>query len=223
MQGKITALKAGKRNKRRVNVYLDGAFAFSLAGIEAIRLKIGQELSEADVARLEAADTVEQTYERALQFLSYRPRTEAEIRRHLGGRETDPAALDEVLARLRRAGLVDDRAFGRLWVENRAQFRPKSRRMLRAELLRKGLTADQAESALAESHTGDAEAAYQAASDRARRLQGLPRDEFGRKLQGFLARRGFNYETIKETVERVWLEATTEPGQAEGGPGESEE
>jgi regulatory protein len=208
MAGKITALKVQARNKQRVNVYLDGAFAFGLAAIEAVRLKVGQALTEADVARLQGADDVEKTYERALKYLAYRPRTEAEIRRHLARQA--PAATDEVLARLRRAGLVDDQAFGRFWVENRSQFRPKSGRMLKAELRQKGLTAEQADAALAESHGGDAEAAYQAAAGRAHRLAGLPQAEFARKLQGFLARRGFGYETIRETVERVWREAAAE-------------
>jgi regulatory protein len=127
-----------------------------------------------------------------------------------------------VLARLRRAGLVDDRAFGRLWVENRAQFRPKSRRMLKVELRKKGLSEAEAEAVLDEAHGGDDEAAYQAATTRARRLAGLPRPEFGRKLQGFLARRGFRYETMEATIERVWREAG-EPEQPPDGTGESED
>jgi len=221
MAGKITALKVQARNKHRVNVYLDGAFAFGLAAIEAARLKIGQTLSETDVARLQGADEVEKTYERALKYLSYRPRTEAEIRRHLDRQAQSSAVMDEVLARLRRAGLVDDRAFGRFWVENRSQFRPKSGRLLKSELRQKGLTAEQAEAALAESHGGDAEAAYQAAAARAHRLAGLPQAEFFRKLQGFLARRGFGYETIRETIERVWREAVAE-GLAPGENRESE-
>jgi regulatory protein len=222
MAGKITALKVQARNKQRVNVYLDGEFAFGLAAIEAARLKIGQSLSEADLARLRAADEVEQTYERALQYLSYRPRSEAEIRRRLSRKTENPAALDEALARLRRAGLVDDKAFGQLWVENRAQFRPRSRRMLKAELRQKGLSAEQAEAALAAVPGGDGEAAYQAATGRAGRLRALPRQEFFRRMQGFLGRRGFDYETIRETVERVWREAV-EQGLAADALRESEE
>ena len=48
---KVTALKLQARNKTRVNVFLDGSFAFGLAKNEAIRLRIGQELTEADVER----------------------------------------------------------------------------------------------------------------------------------------------------------------------------
>jgi regulatory protein len=53
MAGTITALRFQKRNKDRVNVYLDGQFAFGLAAIEAVRLRVGQTLSDDDVARLQ--------------------------------------------------------------------------------------------------------------------------------------------------------------------------
>ncbi|MBI3761035.1 MAG: RecX family transcriptional regulator [Chloroflexi bacterium] len=220
MSGKITALKVQARNKQRVNVFLDDRFAFGLAAIEAARLKVGQSLSDEDIARLMAADLVEAAYERALKFLSYRPRAEAEIRRHLRQHDTGESEIDEVMARLKRSGLADDSAFARLWIENRAQFRPKGRRALKAELRQKGLTGDQAEEALVE--VDDEEAAHQAARTRARRLAKLSRAEFSHKLSGFLARRGFGYETIETVVERVWREAV-EQGLASDADSESEE
>lgn len=221
MAGKITALKVQERNRQRVNVYLDGDFAFGLAAIEAARLKIGQSLSDEDIARLEAAETIETAHERALKLLSHRPRSEAEIRRRLR-RSVSEAVLGEVVARLRRSGLVDDEAFARYWVENRAQFRPKARRALKAELRQKGLTGDQAEAALDAAPASDDDAAYQAAAAHARRLAKLPRPDFFRKLGGFLARRGFDYDTIRATVERVWREAV-EQGLAADTNSESEE
>jgi len=56
--GVITALEAQKRNKERVNIYIDGQYAFSLTLMEAARLKKGQSLTEAEVAALQGEDTV---------------------------------------------------------------------------------------------------------------------------------------------------------------------
>jgi regulatory protein len=201
---KVTALKVQSRNQSRVNVYLDGKFAFGLAKIEAARLRVGQELDEAAIARLKKADEVEQAHERALKLLAVRPRSEAEIRRRLREHEVPEPVMAEVFARLRRAGLADDGAFASYWVENRATFRPRSKRALTVELKRKGVTGETLDQALAE--VDDAEAAYRAAAQRARRLGGLPYPEFRRKLGEFLGRRGFDYETIEPTVERVWKE-----------------
>jgi regulatory protein len=211
---KVTALKAQTRNPNRVNVYLDGQFAFGLAKIEAIRLRLGQELDEAAVARLQHADDEEQAYERALKLLSNRPRSEDEIRRKLHEHKVSDETIAAVLAHLRRAGLVDDAAFANYWVENRATFRPRSQRMLKAELKRKGV----GEAALNQALTvaNDAEAAYALAAKRVRstRLAEGPYLDFRRKLGDYLARHGFDYETIGPIVERLWKEAHPE------GPGE---
>jgi regulatory protein len=203
---KVTALKVQSRNPKRVNVYLDGQFAFGLAKIEAIRLRVGQELDEAAVARLHQADDEEEAYERALKLLSIRPRSEDEIRRKLREHKVADETIEAVLAHLRRAGLIDDAAFANYWVENRTTFRPRSQRMLKAELKRKGV--DDVALALALTGTNDAEAAYAVAAKRVRsaRLAAGTYLEFRRKLGDYLARRGFDYETIGPIVERLWKE-----------------
>ena len=58
------------------NVYLDDEFAFGLPALEAAKLHVGQYLSDADVARLQELDAVQKAYDRAVQFLSYRPRSQ---------------------------------------------------------------------------------------------------------------------------------------------------
>ncbi len=71
MVRKITALTHQKRNHRRVNVFLDGEFAFGLANIVAAWLKVGIDLSEEKITELLAADEREVLYQRALHLLSY--------------------------------------------------------------------------------------------------------------------------------------------------------
>lgn len=202
---KVTQLKIQARNKARVNVYLDGKYAFGLAKIVAARLSLGQELDESAIARLKATDDVEATYERALKFLGPRPRSEAEVRRRLREKGVVPELVDEVLGRLGRAGLVNDQAFANYWVENRVTFRPRSSRMLKAELKQKGVSEEVLLQAL--TSTNDDEAAYTLAAKRARRFASLERPVFRRKLGEFLARRGFTYDTIEPVVERVWQES----------------
>lgn len=203
---KVTALKVQARNKNRVNVYLDDEFAFGLVKIEAIRLRIGQELSEAAIEGLKSADGSEMAYEKALNFLSYRPRSETEIRRYLQKKELPEEQMAGVVERLKRAGLVDDKGFAELWVENRTTFKPKAKRALQAELKAKGVGGQEIAAALA--GVDEVAAARQLAVARAPRLlrQKLTRLEFKKKLSEYLARRGFNYETISEAVERAWRE-----------------
>ena len=213
MAGTITALKIQKRNPRRVNVYLDGRYAFGLAAIEAARLRRGQALSDEDIERLKERDSFEKAHDRALHFLSYRPRSEAEVRRYLQGKAVSPAVEEEVIERLIRARLLDDLAFARYWVENRKSFNPRGLRMLRYELRQKGLsdeTIAQALTDLNENEEEEEKGAYRVALRRGRRLAHLDKVSFRKKLSAHLLRRGFPYEVVNPTVERAWQELGAE-------------
>jgi regulatory protein len=204
MTGTITGLRYQKRNKNRVNVYLDGQFAFGLAAIEAARLQVGQVLDDGDIARLQVQDEVERAYERALNFLSYRPRSEAEVRRNLHKKNLADEVVEAVAERLTRAGLLNDREFARYWVENRLQFKPRGARALRHELRAKGVPA----SIIAEvlENLDEEAAARKVAEARACRLARLAPRDFRQRLGAYLARRGFSYEVISPLIEEM-LEA----------------
>ncbi|MBK6661488.1 MAG: regulatory protein RecX [Thermoflexaceae bacterium] len=78
-------------------------------------------------------------HEAALRLLSHRARSENEMRTRLGMRGIAPAIIEEEIVRLRDAGLLDDEQFARAWVEDRKRFAPRGRRMLRYELLGRGI------------------------------------------------------------------------------------
>ncbi len=197
--GKITALRFQKRNKDRVNVYIDGRFAFGLAAIEAAHLKVGQVLSDDDIAQLQALDEVEKAYQKALNFLSYRPRSEAEVRRNLRRKSIGDEVIGAVVDRLTQAGLLDDREFAHYWVDNRLKFKPRGVRALRHELRGKGVSDALISEALAD--LDEASAARKVAERGARRWKHVEPGVFRRKLGAYMARRGFSYEIIKPLVE----------------------
>ena len=205
---KITAIEAQKKRSNRVNVYLDGEFAFGLERITAAWLRVGQELDEKKIEHLQAEDARERALQQALLFLSYRARSESEIRKNLRKHEIPEPVIDETLERLRRDGLANDDQFARAWVENRSTFRPRSRRLMALELRQKGLDEESVSSALAA--VDDEALAQEAAQKRANRFAGLEWSEFRTKLSGFLARRGFSYSVIAPVVTRIWNETHNE-------------
>jgi regulatory protein len=210
MGGTITALVVQKHNKERVNVYVDGQFAFGLAMIEALKLHKGQVLSDDDISRLRALDEVEVAHEQALRFLSYRPRSSQEVRDNLrqSKQQFSDASIDITIERLQRAGLLDDEAFARYWVDNRDQFKPRSVRALRYELRQKGVPDSAIEAAL--SSLDEEEAAYRAASDRAHRYAHADRDTFRKQMGNFLSRRGFSYDVVRSVLDRLWEELSAQ-------------
>ena len=204
MDKKITALKAQKRNSQRINVYLDDEFAFGLSRYAAAWLQVGQELSPEKIEELQDVDAQEVAYQRALNYISYRPRAEAEVRKNLEKHDITEEVADEVVERLRRSGLVDDTKFAQTWVENRSAFRPRGKRALIAELRQKGIGDEAIEEAL--DALNEDNLAYQAALKQTRKYGSLEWQDFRRKMSAFLARRGFGYEVVKPVVERVWSE-----------------
>lgn len=193
-----------KRTPDRVNVYLDEEFAFGLPALEAARLRVGQDLSDEDIARLRQADTVQKAYDRAVRFLGFRPRSQTEVTRNLAAAGIDDAVIEAVIARLVQQGYLDDAEFARFWIENREQFRPRGQQALRQELRLKGVDDETANAAMAD--LDQAESAYRAAQGRAQRLAALAASDpraFRQKLSGFLQRRGFGYGVIREVVTKL--------------------
>jgi regulatory protein len=202
---KVTAISAGRRGKR-IKVFLDGRFAFSLEAEVAVKegLKVGRELSEGNIEALARVDLFQRCLNASLNYLSYRPRSEAELRQRLHRRGFDGSNVAAVLAKLKEQGLINDLAFAEFWKDNRQSFRPRSQRLTKLELKQKGVAEDIIDQAVAE--INDEDSAYRAAVGKARTLPRADYHGFRRRLGEYLKRRGFGYGVITRTVERVWQE-----------------
>jgi regulatory protein len=206
---RITALTVQKRNPDRVNVYLDGEFAFGLSRIVAAWLEHGRLLSQQEIEELVRKDTSEVAFQKAIKLLNYRPRTGHEIRQKLQQKGFEPGQIEQVMERLISANLIQDEKFAASWLESRNQFCPSSQRVLRYELRSKGIEDEIIEEALKGS-AEDLELAQRAAQKMVRRLTNLDWQEFRKKLSAFLARRGFSYETVSQVVKTSWDELQSE-------------
>jgi regulatory protein len=213
MAGKITALTFQKKNPNRVNVYLDEEFGFGIQKSLAAELQVGQDLSQAEIEDLELRDEEEQAYQRALRYVSRRPHAEREIRDKLIRNRVPSDICERVIDRLRNASLVDDAAFAETWVENRRVYRPRSARALRHELKQKGVGSAAIEAALCD--FDDEEAAWQAGRKAARRYKSLPEETAVKRMQGYLARRGFSYRITRKIVDALLTGGTGSEGESE--------
>jgi regulatory protein len=208
VSAQITAIEAQKHNPDRVNIHLDGAYAFSLSTLQAYGLRVGQSLSPERIQSLQDQEAYSRALERALGWIARRPHSAAEIRQKLKTAQVADEISEAVLARLQELHYVDDRVFAQQWVKNRGEFHPRSKAHLRQELRQKGIADEIISEALAEVDSGDV--AYRAAKSKAARLRGQDRRAFQQGLGQFLARRGFAYETVQKVVDRLW-----EEGQAQ--------
>jgi len=201
---RITTLRTGKGRSQRVNIYLDGEFAFSLDSEVVARegLQTEQSLSAEQVEALVESDQRQRCLNAATRYLSYRPRSESELRDRLRRRGFAAEVMEAVISHLKEQGLVNDTAFARYWAENRESFSPRSRWLTRAELRQKGIT----DNIIAQAVTviDDEVSAYKAALSKAHSLRRVDYEDFRRRLGEYLKRRGFSYGVISRTVEKVW-------------------
>src|SRR5215204_6413590 len=105
--GIVTSLQMQKRNKDRVNVFLDEEFAFAIGLNEALTLKKGQILSAADVEAFRQAGESDLAFQRSVRYLGMRPRSSAEIVTYLKRKEVDETVVEDVVRRLHEKGYLD--------------------------------------------------------------------------------------------------------------------
>jgi len=187
-------------------MFLDDRFACSLETETVIKegLQVGQELSASQIGALTRSNHFYRCLNAAIHFLSYRPRSEFEVKERLLRRDFDNNTVEAVIAKLREQGLVDDAAFAQFWKENRDSFSPRSQWLTKLELRQKGVTDDLIDQVT--NTIDDDDSAYRAALSKARSLPKSDYKGFRRRLGEFLKRRGFGYGVINHTIERLWSE-----------------
>ncbi len=205
----ITDLEPQVNNAERVNVYVDGRYLLGVNAAIVLRMElhIGQELLPEQLEQLRSEDAEQQAVDRALNFLSFRPRSREEVRRYLQRKETPPYIIEAALARLDRLDFVNDRAFVEFWVENRDKFNPRGSRALKNELRMKGVERDIVDELVDKDQ--DEELALRAGRKKASSLAHLPDIDyptFRNRLGAFLQRRGFGYEAVAHAVKALWNE-----------------
>ena len=208
--GTISRLQLQKKNKERVNLFLNDEYAFSLALSLAMGLKKGQVLTPAEVTALQADDEIKRAYAAALNLLGYRARSTTEVEQRLRQRDFSERSIAQTIERLLREGYLNDTDFGHAWIESRLRASPRSTRALRYELRRKGVDTEVIEEVLEQVEIDEEGAAWRAIESKLDRWRDLEQFPFRQKVSSFLARRGFGHDVVRPVVERAWQELHAE-------------
>jgi regulatory protein len=206
---KITAITVQKRDENRVNVSVDGKYRFSLDIFQLtdLGIKVGRELDESELTKLEQESQFGKVYSRALEYCLVRPRSEREIKDYLYKKTIPRRGKDgvvrngvsqdvtvRVVDRLAQKGYVDDSKFANYWVRNRFVKKGVSRRKLTAELRTKGISGEVINQAIEACGRNDSEEIHKVI-EKKRRLY-----DDKNKLMQYLARVGFSYDQIKDVL-----------------------
>ncbi len=197
----VTAIRPQK-NKKRVNIYLDGKFGFGidLENFVKIGLKVEQELSDKEVEEIVKKAEFQKTLDKLLRFATLRPRSEKEIKDWFKRRKIYESLHDELFNRLNRLDLIDDTKFAQWWVEQRSSFRPRGKRALEMELRMKGIKKEMIGQVLSNLKVDEEKVARELLNKKSYKWKNLPKREARAKMSAFLARKGFNWEIIEKVL-----------------------
>ena len=145
----------------------------------------------------------EKFYNLALRFLSYRPRSEQEIRNKLKEKRAPQDLIEKIISKLKEKKFIDDGEFAKGWIESRLRFKPRSLRLIKMELKQKGIDPEIIEKMINDEGLmiNDLEQAKKLVEKRIVRLKGLDKQKVYEKLGRFLASKGFNWDTIKKAID----------------------
>lgn len=144
----------------------------------------------------------------ALSFVSYRPRSEREIRTFLEKKlrmwkVAGKATVNKVVSRLGDYGYLDDKKFVLWWAEQRRTFRPKSVNLVRQELLQKGVAGELLDQLLTVSPEDELDQARKILRKRLPVWSKLPLLATKKKIYAFLGQRGFSMGVIRRLIDEV--------------------
>jgi len=202
MEKQITALKAQKNNPDRVNVYLDGEFAFGVSRFVGAGLRVGHILSQEEISRLQDEDTREKAFQTALKFIGYKPRTEQEVIKRLESGGYAAEVIHSVLDELRQKEYVNDADYAAQWAETRAHGHPRGRRLIAQELRTKGV-ADEIIQNVLSTLPDEREMAMALGETFLDKNRNLEDRIFIKKMEGVLARKGFDFGVIREVIKQL--------------------
>ncbi|MBN1375211.1 MAG: RecX family transcriptional regulator [Dehalococcoidia bacterium] len=171
--------------------------------VEKTGIFTGQEV-DINVLEMQIAEnSFEKCYEAALHFLEYRARSEGEVRDYLFKKKrVDSVFVERCLDKLKQVRLIDDASFAELWMQDRLTYKPRSRFMIKKELLQKGI--DNELAGRVTEDIDDTESAYTAGLKKAKLLCNLEYPDFYKRLAGYLSRRGFSSDVVHRAITRLW-------------------
>jgi len=140
------------------------------------------------------------------RYLTIRNRSEKEIRDYLTKKNAAVEVIEKIIASLREKKFLNDEAFARSWVLNRARLKPKGEAFLKFELRQKGIAQEIIEKVLREVQEEIPDEVEQAKSLIARRMERMKnasRDEIYQKVGSFLARRGYTWSVVKKAIDEA--------------------
>ena len=197
----ITEITRQKNDQSRYSVFIDGQFAFGLVmeDIAYFKLKEGSEISQETYEYISEKLVYIKAQDTALNFIGYKMRTASQVRNKLLHLEFSEAVVEQVLEFLIKYKYVDDLDYSRRYIRERERLNPRGTYAIKAELRQKGIAENIILLALENEEIDETASARRVIEKKCRYLEVIDEKE-KKRLCGFLQRKGYSYDIIKEVL-----------------------
>lgn len=202
----ITQIEPQKKNKERVNVYIEGEYAFSVSLETAYHyhMKKGGEISYDQLNLAVREDNEKYGFDLAVRYLSYAMRTEKEVRDYLKRKEMEAGVIDQILQKLSYYNYVNDAQYARAYLTDHLNFGGKSLKLLEYQLGQKGIGRDTVQSVLSEEdYQKEEENLEHLVRSLLEKNQGLEKRKRNDKIMRSLAAKGYQYGQVRPLIEQL--------------------
>jgi len=201
-QKTITKIEAQKKNPRRRSVFINGEFAFGVDEevISKLGLKKGEGLTKPKIKNILTQKNENEAKEVALRFLSFRRRTEKEVKEKLQKKGFDEKTIKRTIAKLKEYDLINDLEFATAWVKERLAYKPRGKKLLWQELWKKGIRKEIVDQVTQELCQDEDKSVLELVEKIKKKYKNLEPPVAKRRMYGFLLRRGFSYETVNQAM-----------------------
>lgn len=208
----ITRIQMQKKDPRRRSVFIDGKFAFGVDEevVSRLGLEKGESLTEPRIREILSRKAENEAKSAALRFLSFRRRTEKEIRDKLRKKGFDDKSIRTTIDKLKEYDLVNDSEFAAAWVKERLAYKPRGKRLLAQELWKRGIKKGIIDQVTEELCRDEEKSAAELLEKVKGRYKNLDPKVARRRMYGLLMRRGFSYETAKNALAPLISSASRE-------------
>ncbi|MGE5614222.1 MAG: regulatory protein RecX [Bacillota bacterium] len=211
---KITSIEKNKKNRDMLSVYIDGKFAFTISESNFLSMNLYDDLdlSEEKIDYIKNTLNFLEAKDKAIRFLTMKLRTEKEVRDKLRESGYDNNCIEMVINELKAIGYINNKLYAQKYIYDRAKLKPQSKKMMKRQLLLKGISEDIADEVLKDWKVDDLTVARSLVKRKFGKYE-MSDEKVRRKAQSFLIYRGFSTGTIKEALRDL---AEDESGQDGG-------
>ncbi|NSW90464.1 MAG: RecX family transcriptional regulator [Firmicutes bacterium] len=201
---RITSTVKDEREERVYKIYIDNVYSFSVSEEDYFRFNLYEkyEISEEEINNIKEAANFTAAKSKALIYLSFKFRTEKEVRLKLEGEGFSSGITEKVINDLKAEGYINDRLYVMKYLHERRKLNPKSKRRLIQELKNKGIKKELILEGLEELKIDNILVAEELVRKKFNNLN-LSQKRVEKKVYQYLQYRGFSADEIKTVLSKL--------------------